>query len=156
MSGILTTPRRALIVPAHEGVRYDVLGQRLTYKVTAEHTGGAYALMECISPPRGGSPTHIHHREDEGFYILDGTLEIKCGADAFTASAGTFALLPKGVPHSFSNVGTAAARLLCIQSPAGVEAFFAHLSVMADDVRQDPVKVKELADRYGIEFTYGR
>jgi mannose-6-phosphate isomerase-like protein (cupin superfamily) len=155
MSAIVT-PRRALIVRADEGSRYEVLGMRLTYKVTSENTGGAYALAEALSPRRGGTPTHIHHREDEGFYILEGTLEIKCGPDAFTATAGTFALLPRGVPHSFSNVGPAAARLLCIQSPAGVEAFFAHLSVLTDDGRQDPVKIKELAERYEIEFTLGR
>ena len=143
---------RALIVAPGEGPVFDVLGQRMIYKATSEHTSAAYALAEGIAAPRSAAPKRIHHREDEGFYVLEGALEIECGNERFVATAGTFALLPRGIPHSLRNAASADARVLCVQSPAGVEAFFEHLSVLARDGRPDPVKLRALMERYEIEF----
>jgi mannose-6-phosphate isomerase-like protein (cupin superfamily) len=148
--------RKPRIVLPGEGPTFEVLGQRIIYKATAEHTSGAYALGEGIAPPGSGPPMHVHHREDEGFYVLEGTLEIACGDERFVASAGTFALLPRGVPHAFRNATSDTARVLCIQSPAGVEGFFEHLSVLAKDGRPDPAKVDALMQKYEIEFLFGR
>ena len=143
---------RALIVAPGEGPAFHVLGQRMVYKATSEQTSAAYALAEGIAAPQSAAPRHIHHREDEGFYVLEGALEIECGDERFVAPAGTFALLPRGIPHSLRNAGSVTARLLCIQSPAGVEAFFEHLSVLAKDGRPDPVRLRALMERYEIEF----
>lgn len=88
--------RRPKIVHAGEGMRLHVQGIVFTYKAVGADTDGQYALTESIVPPHHGEPEHIHHREDEAFYILEGEFEIECGGEVFKAVPGTFALLAKG------------------------------------------------------------
>ena len=76
-------------------MRLNVQGIVFSYKAVGEDTEGRYALTEGIVPPHHGAPEHIHHREDEAFYILEGEFEIECGGEIFRASPGTFALLPR-------------------------------------------------------------
>jgi mannose-6-phosphate isomerase-like protein (cupin superfamily) len=96
---------------------------------------------------------HIHRREDEALYVLRGEFEIECGGEKFTGGPGTFALLPKNLPHRFENLSNRPGKILCIHSPAGVEHFFEHLSVFGKEARPiDVTKMNELAKRYGIEF----
>lgn len=86
--------RRAKVVHGGEGMRLNVQGIVFSYKAISEDTEGRYALTEGIVQPHHGPPEHIHHREDEAFYILEGEFEIECGGEVFTARPGTFALLP--------------------------------------------------------------
>jgi len=95
--------RRPKVVQAGEGMRLNVQGIVFTYKAAGEDTDGRYAFTEGIVPPHHGAPEHVHHREDEAFYILEDEFEIECGGEVFKASPGTFALLPKGLPHRFQN-----------------------------------------------------
>ena len=88
-------PRRPKVVHAGDGMRLNVRGIVFSYKAVGEDTEGRYALTEGIVPPHHGAPEHIHHREDEAFYILEGEFEIECGGEIFRASPGTFALLPR-------------------------------------------------------------
>jgi mannose-6-phosphate isomerase-like protein (cupin superfamily) len=89
--------RRPKVVQAGEGMRLNVQGIVFSYKAVGEDTGGHYALTEGMVPPHHGAPEHIHHREDEAFYILEGEFKIECGGEVFKATPGTFALLPKGL-----------------------------------------------------------
>src|ERR671929_168065 len=68
---------------------------------------------------------HIHHREDEAFWLLEGRLTVRCGDSTFTAEPGSFTLLPRGVPHTFLVEGDTPARLLSICTPGGFERYFA-------------------------------
>jgi len=106
-------------------------------------------------PPHQGAPEHIHHREDEAFYILEGEFEVECGGEVFKATPGTFALLPKGLPHRFQNLSDKPGKVLCVQSPSGIEEFFEHMSLLAEAGQPDLQKMKELADKYEIEFLTG-
>ena len=145
-------PRRPKVVHAGDGMRLNVQGIVFSYKAVGEDTEGRYALTEGIVPPHHGAPEHIHHREDEAFYILEGEFEIECGGKIFRASPGTFALLPKGLPHRFQNLADRPGKVLCVQSPSGIEEFFEHMSLLAEAGPPDPNKMKELADKYEIEF----
>ena len=78
--------------------------------------------------------------------------EIECGGEIFRASPGTFALLPKGLPHRFQNLADRPGKVLFVQSPSGIEEFFEHMSLLAEAGPPDPNKMKELADKYEIEF----
>jgi quercetin dioxygenase-like cupin family protein len=151
----MSSSRRSFFVPPGQGRVLDVLGQHIIYKVKAEHTSGAYALAEGVAAPHSLVPKHVHRREDEGFYVLEGALEIECGGERFTALAGSFVLLPRGVPHALRNATGAAARLLCVQSPAGVETFFEHLSALGEAGRPDPAEVESLMERYEVELASG-
>jgi mannose-6-phosphate isomerase-like protein (cupin superfamily) len=95
----------------------------MTFKASGEDTGGAYSLTDSMVPPQGDPPPHIHHREDEAFRVLEGELEVLVGENKFKAGAGSFVHLPKGVLHSYQNVGTGPARLLTLMVPAGLERF---------------------------------
>jgi quercetin dioxygenase-like cupin family protein len=107
-----------------EGEAAWFLGNRMTLKATRETTGGAYGLVESWVPAGASPPLHVHHREDEAFYVLEGELTIRCGDETFSAPAGSFAFLPRDVPHTFVVEGDAPAHLLTLISPGGGERFF--------------------------------
>ena len=146
------TKRRPKVLSARDGKQLNVQGIEFNYKATGEDTEGHFAFTEGIVPPQQGVPEHIHHLEDEAFYILEGEFEIQCDGEFFEAGPGSFALLPKGLPHRFQNVSKRPGRILCVQSPSGVEEFFEHMSVLARESAPDPEKVHQLTTKYGIEF----
>ena len=109
--------QRALHIAEGEGKRLWVADQLMTFKVSSEDTGGMYAFTDSVVPPQGEAPLHVHHREDEAFWVLEGELEILVGEDTFRASAGSFVHLPKGVRHAYKNVGMRPARSLTLIVP---------------------------------------
>ncbi|GAC1597717.1 MAG: hypothetical protein NVS3B21_22550 [Acidimicrobiales bacterium] len=105
-----------------EGERLWFLDTLMTIKAGHDDTSGAFTLLEQIAPPSFGPPLHVHHGEDEAFYVLEGTLHVVCGDRSFDAGPGGFVMLPRAIPHAFQ-VGAEGARLLQITSPAGFERF---------------------------------
>jgi quercetin dioxygenase-like cupin family protein len=97
------------------------LGGLATVKATGEETGGRYTLVEVLEP-KGEAPLHIHHREDEGFWVLEGEVTFEVGEEKIKASAGSFVFGPKGVPHRYT-IESGPARMLFLLSPAGFEEF---------------------------------
>ncbi len=107
-----------------EGRTVHMSGDTYTFKAVGETTDGLFTLFEAIIPPGGGPPAHIHLRESEYYYVLEGELEIMEEGRTFVAPTGAFVNIPKGALHRFKNVGTAPARMLLCFTPAGVEGFF--------------------------------
>jgi quercetin dioxygenase-like cupin family protein len=105
-----------------EGESLWFLGNLATIKSSAETTGGGVAVIEHLSPQGSGSPLHVHSREDEWFYVLEGELTFWVGGEVSVAPAGTFVFGPKGVPHTFV-VSSEQARFLLVAEPAGFERF---------------------------------
>jgi len=103
-----------------EGEAWWWVGLLATIKATAEQTGGRYTLVEILAPDGYGSVLHVHHREDEGFWILEGELTFYVGHQTIKARPGSFLFGPKDVPHAFT-VDSGPARLLFVLSPAGFE-----------------------------------
>jgi mannose-6-phosphate isomerase-like protein (cupin superfamily) len=96
----------------------------MTLKATAESTGGAFGLVEAVGHPGSGPPLHVHHREHEAFWVLEGLLTVRCGEETFTAGPGSFTFLPRGVPHAFVIEGDSPGRILSICTPGGFERYF--------------------------------
>jgi mannose-6-phosphate isomerase-like protein (cupin superfamily) len=113
-------------VPPGEGARtLWVLGELLTHKIPSHKTGGAYALFEATANPGSGPPPHVHHREDEAFYVLEGEYQFLVGGETLSAEEGSLLYAPKGTLHAHKNVGEGVGRLLMIQTPGGLyELFF--------------------------------
>jgi mannose-6-phosphate isomerase-like protein (cupin superfamily) len=111
-------------VRAADGDAFWMVGDTYTIKASAQITGGAYGLVEASVPPGSGPPPHVHTREDEAFYILDGQLEFTAGEQTVLAGAGDFVYLPRGEMHRFTNPGIFPARALMLLSPGGFEGFF--------------------------------
>jgi mannose-6-phosphate isomerase-like protein (cupin superfamily) len=147
-------------VPAGAGEAVWLLGARYEIKAVGEDTGGAYGAWETFSPPGGSPPPHQHHHEDELFYILEGELEFVAGDDVFTAGAGSFVHVPKGMVHTFKSVGTVPARFLGIAVPAGFEQFFIEAGEPATDPSTPPTpdgppdvaRLVAIAAKHGCEI----
>jgi len=127
-------------------------GDRSFCKAIGPQTGGAFALLEQSVPPGHGPRRHVHKREEESFYILEGEFGFEVGDRQFLAGPGTFVLGPRGIPHRFWNAGATIGRFLLIITPAGLEPFFAEFSRVLAESPDDLARQSELAGRYGLEF----
>jgi quercetin dioxygenase-like cupin family protein len=146
-------------VPAGTGPAYCGPGDRITYLITGAETGGAFFMAEVSVVPGGGPPPHVHSREDESFYLQQGTLAVQVGDKALKVSAGDFVHMPRGVMHSFNNVGEETAQLLMVAAPAGIENYFAETFFPAADVADVPelgpaviARAMRTAPKYGLEL----
>jgi quercetin dioxygenase-like cupin family protein len=145
---------------AGEGRSTWVVGDRYTIKASGADTGGAFALIEALVPPQNGPPPHIHHREDEAFYVLEGELEFQVDGRRFSAGPGSWVTLARGSLHSFRNVGTTPARILIVVTPAGLENYFLEVGREPGEdagtvVVPTPEDIEQLvatAPKYGIEI----
>jgi mannose-6-phosphate isomerase-like protein (cupin superfamily) len=90
----------------------------------AETTNGGFTALDNVIAPQHGPPEHIHLREDEMYYVLEGTVRFKAAGRYFEAPPGAFMFIPRGTPHCFQNVGEEPARLLVMFAPRGMERFF--------------------------------
>jgi mannose-6-phosphate isomerase-like protein (cupin superfamily) len=125
----MTEPRRAFLVTADGGQPiWWPDGLPSLIKARAETTGGTFALIEHSVPPKSGPPLHIHGREDEMWFILEGSLRFKADGEIFLAPTGSFVFVPRGTPHCLQNIGDAPARYLEMFAPAGMERFFEEIS----------------------------
>ena len=92
-----TNEKGAVYVPPGEGKKLWVAEELMTFVISGEDTGGKYTLTDSTAPSQGEVPPHIHHREDEAFWVLEGDLEVLVGEDEIGASAASFVHLPGGV-----------------------------------------------------------
>lgn len=138
MTEVASEPRTSpFVTGSDEGqaVWYlDVLGQ---IKAPSAATGGQLSVSEQLLPERSSPPMHVHHREDEAFYILEGELTCQAGDQILTATAGSFIWLPRDIPHCF-RVETATARILTLCVPGGFEEFFAAIGQPAAQLTLPP------------------
>ena len=154
-----TELRAAMHVPPDEGRSLHLSGDTYTFKALGEDTGGSLVLLEARVPPLGGPPPHIHHAEDEFFWMLEGELEFLTNGRTFTANAGSFVYVPKGTTHCFKNVGTQTTRMLAAFTPAGIEGMFFEVGRPATEgsspARPDQEEIEKLlaaAPRYNVEI----
>ena len=137
-------------------------GVLATINATAEQTGGRYSLVEILAPDGYEGVLHVHHFEDEGFYILEGEMTFYVGEQTIKAQPGSFLFGPKDVPHAFT-VDSGPARLLFVFSPAGLEAGIREMGEPArslsippqpeappDDAEME--RLAAIAARYGAEI----
>ena len=129
------------------------LGSQVWLRTTSAQTGGALGLIEQLVPPGLGSPYHVHHNEDEAFYVLDGEIRFFSEGNSWVLGKGGFAFLPRGIPHGFRTEGDAPSRSLILATPAGFEEFVAELSSVEPPTGPpDMAGLMEAAGRYGVEI----
>src|SRR5207244_12604645 len=119
--GATMTIQLPTLTKPSEGRTIAVVGDVYRFLATGADTDGKYAIWEAIVPPGGGPPPHVHSREEEGFYILEGEITIHVGDKHLVATAGMFANMPVGTPHSFKNETNRTANMLIYVAPAGLE-----------------------------------
>ena len=124
----------------------------LTCRVTSASTDGEYCAFELVTPRGEGVPLHVHEREDELYYILEGAFEIQCGDAVFTAESGAMAVLPRNIPHAFRNAGTVPARALTVFIPGGFDVFVEELNRLSPEDAADEEKRIPIRRKYGIRM----
>ncbi|HEY3195803.1 MAG TPA: cupin domain-containing protein [Candidatus Dormibacteraeota bacterium] len=127
----------------------------VTVRYVYSEAARPYSLIEWIAPAGTESPpVHIHHRTDEGFYVLDGTFGFLLDDQRFEAAAGSHVFVSRGHPHTFWNSGRELATCLIVLSPAGFEEYFRELADgLAASESDDAVMAvrRRLSSRYDIE-----
>jgi quercetin dioxygenase-like cupin family protein len=145
-----------------EGEALWWFGVLATIKATAEQTGRQYSLVEILAPDGYEGVLHVHHFEDEGFYILEGEMTFYVGEQTIKAQPGSFLFGPKDVPHAFT-VDSGPARLLFVLSPAGMEGAIREMGEPARSLSIPPQpeappdeaemeRLMAIATRYGGEI----
>ncbi len=142
-----STPRLSRLVLHQSGDRIEVRGGWISFLAVGEQTGGAYALIETANGPSTGVRLHVHEREDETWFVIEGEYEFQVGDQTFHARAGDYVFGPRGVPHRYANRTASLSRALIMVTPSGFEGFWresAHL-------RDDGAAHEALGQRYGVK-----
>ena len=132
------------------------LGTLTFVKATTDQTRGAFGLIEQLLPAGRGSPYHVHHKEDEAFYILEGQCTFISSDRSFQATAGSYVFLPRDIPHGFR--ADTPSRILVLATPGGFEQFVVEAGEPATRLELPPSqepdveKLVSVAAKYGIEI----
>jgi quercetin dioxygenase-like cupin family protein len=151
---------RPIALQPNEGEALWFMGMLATIKSSAEGTGGRVAVIEHTGPQNSGSPLHVHHLEDEWFYVLDGELTVWVDGEVIVAPAGSFVFGPKDTPHTFTVSSPEGARFLLVTEPAGFEGFMRSSAEPARALTWPPPpseppdeeRLSTLAAEYGLEI----
>jgi quercetin dioxygenase-like cupin family protein len=151
------THRQYVLGPG-EGDAHWFVGQLLTWKASGEDTDGAFSVIEVDMPAGAASPLHVHHREHEAFYLLEGEVTFQVGGERLEAPAGSFVFLPRGVPHAFLVGRDRNARALMLFWPTAFADLFRELGEPAGPDGAAPAggppdhaRFAAVAERYGLE-----
>ena len=123
------------------------------FMIDGPEAGERFSLVEHPMSPRAlAAPLHLHTREDEYSFVLEGRMGALLGDDVVEAGPGDLVFKPRNQWHTFWNAGDEPCRILEIIAPAGFERFFRELSDMGGVLAADPEAVAELSRRYGLEI----
>ncbi len=114
---------RPFVTRADEGTALWHLDNLMVFKAVAAATGNRLAVWEQLLPRHSSPPLHVHHRDDEAWYVLDGSVTFRVDETEMTVESGDFVWAPRGLAHSF-RVESQTARVLGLGIPAGFEEFF--------------------------------
>lgn len=148
---------RIIHVPEAAGEALWVYGDKDTIKVDSDDTGGAIAVMVTEMGPGDGPPPHVHHNENEAFYVLDGEMAALDGDRRIDdIGPGSFVFFPRESHHAFRNVGGRPARIVLMFFPAGFEGYLRDVGSPVVEGEAAPVTdlddATPIAARYGMEF----
>jgi quercetin dioxygenase-like cupin family protein len=156
-----TTTTTVLARSSTEGQATWALGSLFQQLASGAETGGAFGLAQVTQPAGTATPLHLHTREAEAFYLLDGTMTYRAGDQTYQLSPGSFLYLPAGLPHAFRVTGTSPARFLAIVAPGGLMDLYDEVGRPAaqhqlpqhgeEQMKADIGRWLEAAPRYGIQ-----
>jgi mannose-6-phosphate isomerase-like protein (cupin superfamily) len=135
---------------AEQGERLSFGGVHVLIRASAQSTGGAFSIIEEIDPL--DTPAHVHEREDELFYVLEGEHVFTVGGEEFPVGPGGLVFAPRGVPHAQRRVVPRVGRVAVMCSPAGFEGFFRELDAAERDGSIGPEAYARVSARYGITW----
>jgi quercetin dioxygenase-like cupin family protein len=120
------------VAPEQTELIRSPVGGDLTFLVRGEQSNGTLLVLQTTAPPGEGPPLHIHTREEETIYVVSGDFRWQVADEVSAAPPGSFAFIPRGVAHTWQNIGDEPGSILVTFMPAGMEAFFKRLSRMEE------------------------
>ena len=161
-SAMVGTERLAAFGRGRQSLKESVWysGHLLTFLATGKDTQGRFALIEMAGRKGNVPPPHIHHREDETFYIVEGEMTVTVGGQQIKGRPGSVLFAPRGIVHSLE-INSEQMRMLVLLTPAGLEGYFKECSVPAPAMTMPPPaevpygdlqKLLDVAAKYGLEF----
>jgi quercetin dioxygenase-like cupin family protein len=150
---------KPVAVARDEGEAWWWFDSLAVIKATATDTSGQMTIIEVTYPPGAQAPLHVHHREDEGFWILEGDVTFEVGDTTIEAHAGDYVFGPRDIPHRFT-VGSAGCRMLFILTPGGFENMVIAMSEPAvsrtlpppSEAEPDWARIAAIAKAHGNEL----
>jgi mannose-6-phosphate isomerase-like protein (cupin superfamily) len=126
-----------------------------TVRIPSRQTDGAYCVCEMTTMPGDGVSLHVHDRDEEFYYILEGAYEMQAGGEWFTAETGSIVVIPRDVPHQFRNAGSVPARALMIFRPGGFDELDAEMRQAAAAGKLDEQQRESIFTKWGVHFEKG-
>jgi mannose-6-phosphate isomerase-like protein (cupin superfamily) len=158
MTDDVTYSATPVVVGREEGEAYWWIGALAVIKTKADETAGQLTLVDVTTPPGFEMPPHIHHRDDEGFWILEGDATFEIGGATFEAQSGDYLFGPRDIPHRFTSGGNGC-RLLFVMVPGGLERLIKATGVPAPSRTvpppAEPHTPEEIEHMKGLVAEYG-
>jgi mannose-6-phosphate isomerase-like protein (cupin superfamily) len=131
-----------------------IMGGRFYCKVSGKDNNGGFCLYDTIRYEKGGPALHLHHEQDEWFYVIKGEVIVKVGEETLHLKEGDSAFAPRKIPHSFAKISEGEGQMLVMFQPAGsMEHFFKEMSKLGKEIPKDQeAKLKELWRAHGMEI----
>ncbi len=147
--------KSAAIVRQNDARVLRAFGLEITILLDGERTGGALTMWTEITPPGGGPPPHYRLNEDETFHVIEGRVAFLLDGEWNEVGSGGTAFMPRGIVHTFKNVGDQPSRMLNMTTPSGFEKFFARCAdEFAKPGEPDMSRIVEIGTEYGIHFVH--
>jgi len=144
--------QQPVVVLPGSGGQLNIAGSQTFHKIKSGATNSAFSVMEFVTPPGKGVALHVHEREDELVYLLEGEIEVTLGNQKMKAVPGVMALLPRGIPHGFTNTGNKPSRLLDTILPGQFDNYFVELAALYADGDPSEEQIDALSRKYRIKY----
>ena len=144
----------AAIVRQNDARVLHAFGEEITILLDGESTAGKLSMWTEITPPGGGPPPHYHANEDETFHVVEGRVGFLLDGEWNEVDPGGTAFMPRGVVHTFKNVGDQPSRMLILTTPSGIEKFFQRCAEEFAKPGEPPemARLVETGADHGIHF----
>lgn len=155
---MMTSPQQMSALTGNGGARIQIGGFGTVVRVAEQLKSGSLSILEhTLARHLLGAPPHLHTREDETSYVLEGQLTVQVGPDIFVAGPGDVVVKPRGIFHAFWNAGDQPVRFLEAISPGGFESYFAELAeIIPAAGPPDMGAIAALGQRYGLKFDFSQ
>ena len=144
--------QQPVVVLPDSGEQLNIAGSRTFHKIKSKDTNNVFSVMEFVTPPGKGVALHVHEREDELVYLLEGEIEVTLGNQKMKAVPGVMALLPRGIPHGFTNIGDKPSRLLDTILPGQFDNYFVELAALYAVGDPSEEQIEALSRKYRVKY----
>lgn len=144
--------QQPIVVVPGGGDNLLIAGGSFIHKVSSADTNNVFSVIEIVTPPGKGVALHVHEKEDELVYLLQGEIEVTLGDQSMKAVPGVMALLPRGIPHGFTNVGDTPSIVIDTILPGAFDNYFVEMAALYRSGEPSQEAIDALSEKYSIKY----